>query len=85
MAAALQQFIVITIMRCDIADMLNDVITARSLSIPLFTQDDDRLTDEICQEAAGELGEVLDANLGEEDRGDEERSVMLILLEKHFK
>ena len=84
MADGQQQFIVVSVTRASIAEMFNECIQDNLMDIPLFTDDSDLLTNGICQEVAIGLGEVLDDDLSEEDRGHEEREFVETIVRKHF-
>jgi hypothetical protein len=83
MPNAQEQFPVVTLTRKDIAGMLNDSILS-SQPIPVFEDDDERLTGDLCREVAGLWAEILDDDLSEEDRGAEERTAIATILQKHF-
>lgn len=66
-----QQFVTGTISRAHIADSLNDILsnTDHFSSIEPFEDDDDRLTDEVCQMIADQLFDLTAAtsDMNQED------------------
>mgnify|MGYP003583094429 CR=1 FL=1 len=79
-----EQFVVVSLMRSQIASCFNDVIQDQQLTTRPFTDDDDRLTSDVCREAAAAWADVLDDDLSEEDRGPAQRDEMYAIIQKHF-
>lgn len=52
-----QKFVAITFTRSEIAKELNEHIVNDSHDIEPFTEDDDRLTDELCEELASAMAQ----------------------------
>jgi hypothetical protein len=80
-----EKFIIQSISRVEIADVMNDVISFEALSIPPFTMDDARLTSVRCQQVADAMAKILDDDLSEEDRNAENRDAVHAILLKHFR
>lgn len=81
MLQANEKFVIVSVSRMAIADMCNDRITAKGLSIPLFEAGDDRLTGSVCEALAEAFSQLYDDDLSEEDRGDEERDTIDLFLQ----
>lgn len=81
-----QKFIVMTLDRKEIADLLNDVIDEKELDhVPRFDMADDRLTDDLCEQIAGLWAQILDEDLDEEERVAEQRDTLHTLLKTLYK
>lgn len=80
MRQANEEFVIISVSRMAIADMCNDRITAKGLSIPPFEAGDDRLTGPLCEALAEAFSQLYD-DLDEEDRGAEERVTIDVFLQ----
>lgn len=79
-----EQFVVISLQRSQMADCLNDVINEQRLTVPRFTHGDNRLTSDICHEIADVWGDLMNADMGDEDLGAEQHNAMHDILKKYF-
>jgi hypothetical protein len=62
-----EHFVVQSIRRIDIADLVNDVIQDEEYDIPPMTPEDVRLTSGRCQQFADKIASLQDDDLSEED------------------
>lgn len=81
MLQANEKFVIVSVSRMGIADMCNDRIEEKGLSIPLFKAGDDRLTSPLCEALAEAFSQLYDGDLSEEDRGAEERDTVDLFLQ----
>ena len=79
-----EKFVIVSISREDIADMMNDRIQTKRFNVPKFSADDDRLTSQVCGNIATSFADIYSDDLSEEDRADEERDIIDGILHHHF-